>query len=467
VAAATPGGYREEARAQALEDGFFTRPTFAGGRVFVRNLSAIAGLRVTAGAPPATMESRTGETAEEPVELLGVVGDLVRKVEAAEDKSRLVDEFMAAHHEFPIVEADGLVHFVFRGEVDDLTLKGSIAPLNEELVMHRLEGTDFYFRSMRLEPGAYHTYAFAVFDEPRLDPLNPRRPDIPNQEQSVLTTPGWREPLHLRQVEGPRGRIESLTWKSGILDNESELRIYLPPGYDEGERRYPLLVDLNGDEAIEFGRMDRSLDNLVGRTVAPLVVAFLPRQAYSSYGSEVGKFQQAVAKELVPLLESHYRIIPDPAARGVMGGYTRGAVSIYITLKQPKVFGKAAAQSLHMTGDLEAGITGLLETSERSGARFYVEWSTHDLKAGANLDCRAESLRLVNLLETHGYNPTAREGVQGVTFSDEAQEIYWAAWRQSTDRILETLFPSGEAPADRDQARRTSDAGAAVIGRRS
>lgn len=439
VAAATPEGYREETRAPALDKGFYTRPTFAGGRIFVRNLSEIAGLEITEDVPQAVVETRKEE--EEEVELLGEISELVRKVEAAENKAQLVDEFMAAHQKFPIVEPDGLVHFVFRGEVEDLVLKGSMAALDDELFMHRLEGTDFYFHSLRLEPGAYHTYTFAVFDENRLDPLNPRKPSIPDQEQSVFTTHGWREPLHLRAAKGDRGRIETLTWKSEILGNEREIRVYLPTGYDDGEERYPLLVDLRGGDAIKFGRMDRTLDNLVGKTVAPLVVAFVPQQEYSEHGSGIEKFQQALDQELVTLLDESYRTVAEPAARGVMGCFTSGTASIYITLKRPDVFSRAAAQSLHLGGGLEAEITALLKKNEKRDLRFYVEWSTHDLKTGSGLDCRAESQRLVGLLEKHGYKPTVKEGVQGITMSDEAPNAYWAGWRQSTHYILEALFP--------------------------
>jgi outer membrane protein assembly factor BamB/enterochelin esterase-like enzyme len=438
VAAATPEGYREETRAPALDEGFYTRPTFAGGRIFIRNLSSIAGLAITGEAPPAVVDTREEE---EEVELLGEVGELVRRVDTAENKTQLVDEFMVAHHEFPILEADGLVHFVFRGKVEDLALKGSMKPLDEELIMHRLEGTDFYFRSMRLEPGAYHTYSFAVFDEPRLDPLNPRKPDNPEQEQSAFATPGWQEPLHLREPEGDRGRIETLTWKSETLGNEREVQVYLPPGYDDGEERYPLLLDLSGGDAIEFGRRDRTLDNLVGKTVAPLVVAFVPRQEYSEYGSDIETFQQALAEELVSLLDESYRTAAKPAARGVMGGFTRGTASIYMTLKRPDVFSRAAGQSIRLRSDLEAEINDLLKKNEKRDLRFYVEWSTHDLKAGAELDCRADSQRLAGLLEKHGYKPTVREVVQGITSNDEAPNIYWVGWRQSTDHILETLFP--------------------------
>ena len=44
VAEATPKGFQEKARARALEYGFVTRPSFAAGRIFVRNLRELASL---------------------------------------------------------------------------------------------------------------------------------------------------------------------------------------------------------------------------------------------------------------------------------------------------------------------------------------------------------------------------------------------------------------------------------------
>jgi len=437
VAAATPEGYRESARMKALNEGNVTRPTFAAGRIFVRNLSEIAGLRVVAEAAQAVVEAREEEGE---IDLLGQMGELVRKVETTENKAQLIDAFMAAHQEFPILEGDGLVHFVFRGKVEDLMLKGSMLALDEELTMHRVEGTDFHFRSLRLEPGAYFSYSFAVFDETRLDPLNPRRPDIPDQEQSVFSTRGWQEPVHLRVPEGARGRIEKIVWSSKILDNEREVQVYLPPGYDDGDERYPVLVDLRGDNALEFGKLDHTLDNVVGKSVAPLIVAFVSRQQYSEFGSGIAEFQQALAEELVPRLDESYRTLARPDARGLIGGYSGGAVSIYITLGRPDLFGKAAVQSL-LLGDLEDPIVSLVEQGEKRDLRFYVEWSLHDLNAGSQTDRAADSRRLVELLGKGGYEPTTRETVQGVGWSEVAPAIMWLGWRQSTDRILETLFP--------------------------
>ena len=116
------------------------------------------------------------------------------------------------------------------------------------------------------------------------DPLNPHKMGPEGQEQSVVTTAGWAMPAHLREPEGARGRIEMLQWTSEVLGNEREVQVYLPAGYDEGDDRYPLLVVNHGDQAILHGGADRSLDNLIGETVAPVIVAFVPRAEWPEYG---------------------------------------------------------------------------------------------------------------------------------------------------------------------------------------
>jgi outer membrane protein assembly factor BamB len=155
VAEATPEGYRETTRIKALDRGYLTRPSFAAGKVYVRNLSEIAAVGVTdpAVAGPKMAESRH---AGADWDLRGAFGDFVEKVAAAEDKTGLIDSFMTRQTELPIVEGD-LVHFVFRGQVDDLALSGNIFRDGGEHPMHHIEGTDFYFRTVELPPASYFT----------------------------------------------------------------------------------------------------------------------------------------------------------------------------------------------------------------------------------------------------------------------------------------------------------------------
>ena len=113
----------------------------------------------------------------------------------------------------------------------------------------------------------------------------------------------------------------------GVLQNvpigERTIRVYLPAEYARSEERYPLLLVLSGGRegepgALTLGKMDHSLDNLIGTSVAPLVVAFVP-VLWPEHNPEAAGFARALAEELVPLLEKSYRTVGRTEARGIMG----------------------------------------------------------------------------------------------------------------------------------------------------
>ncbi|MCP4663697.1 MAG: PQQ-binding-like beta-propeller repeat protein [bacterium] len=428
VAEATPEGYREKARVKALERGSYTRPSFAGGRIYVRNLREIAAVGVADEAPAAAAR----DEAEPAAELRGAIAELARKLEGAENKRQVIDEFMASHREFPILEGDELVHIIFRGDVEDLMLAGNMSVWEREVPMHRLGSTDFYFRSMDLEPGGRFEYAFAVFDETRLDPLNPRKSTIGDRERSLLTTRGWREPAHLRESEAERGRIEKRTWRSEILGDEREVQVYLPPGYDESADRYPLLLVQNGDEALKSGLMDRTLDNLIGKSVAPLVVAFMPQGHFTELGSRAPEYAQAIAEELIPLLDSDYRTVARPEARAVVGTSFTGWMSFYLVFERPGLFHKAATQSAIYGNDDPDMLLQTIEKHEMDDQvdlDFYINWTPHEFK---DQEGRFPGRLLAETLEKQGFKPVTQEVAGGSG---------WGSWRQTTDRVLEALFP--------------------------
>jgi len=440
VAKATPEGYREEARVGALERGYLTRPSFAGGRIYVRNLSQIASIGMSATTPPSDLSPDASHTPTAETPPAGVLGELVRKVRPALNKRELVDEFMAARRRahgvglrrdaFPILDGD-LVHFLYQGEVEDLGLTGNMLPAEEQLPMQHLEGTDLYYRTLTLEPGAHFEYAFTIFDdEIRLDPLNPRKVATSSGERSVLTSRGFQEPAHLLDPEDPRGRIDKLRWRSRLLGDEREVKIYLPADYDQGSERYPLLLVNNGERALLWGMMDRILDNLVGRSVAPLVVAFVPWKRYSEYGSRSAVFSQALTEELVPLLDRSYRTVATAETRAVMGAAEAGRISIYVALKHSWLFGKVAAQSFLME-NMDDEFAAMIEQDEKRDVIVYLEWSLNDLR-WEHHDARADSQRLAAMLEKEGYRLVTNEIAHG---------FGWSGWRLTTDRILEILFP--------------------------
>ena len=437
VAEATPEEYSEVSRVQALDRGYFTRPSFAGGKVYVRNLTEISAVGITKAS---TTESAGAERAE-PVrragadwDLRGEFGAFVERLAAAEQKSEMVESFLADHPTLPILEGN-LVHFVYRGEVDDLAVGGNFIRDSGEHAMHRVDGTDFYFRSYELPERAVFTYRFSVFDESMTDPANPRKTGGGDGEHSVLTTAGWEAPSHLREPEGERGSIEKLQWKSDQLDNEREVQVYLPPGYGAGDSRYPLLVVNDGGQALSMGEMDKSLDNLIGKTVAPMIVAFVPVVSFRELGgSKTAEYARAQAEELIPLLDETFRTDGRRESRAVMGQdpYGNSAfAAMYLALHHPGTVSRAAAQSYEhgeLKEDLLAAAAG-----EKHDLELVFHWSSHDsIDPFFDFDARRDARSLVAALEKNGYSPKVFESDDGVG---------WGMWQGRIAEVLEALFP--------------------------
>ncbi|MEM1180465.1 MAG: PQQ-binding-like beta-propeller repeat protein [Acidobacteriota bacterium] len=427
VVEATPEAYREVERVQALDRGYYSRPSFADGRVFVRNLTDIGAIGVTARTEAAGEAERAGVDWD----LRGDFGVFVEKLAASEDKRAMVDGFLAEHPTLPVLEGK-LVHFVFRGDVADLAVSGNFIRDESEEVMHRVDGTDFYFRSYELPEKAVFTYQFSVFDEKMTDPSNPRKVAGSDGELSVLATRGWREPSHLREPEGPRGSLETLAWKSEQLDNEREVQVYLPPGYGEGDARYPLLLVNDGNEAVARGQLDRSLDNLIGTRIAPMIVAFVPISWRETGGSGTGRFTRAQVEELIPLIDRTYRTDPRRESRGVMGqslAHDTGFAAMYLALHHPEAVSKVAAQS-YRNGQLEDDLLAAVG-GEKHDLDIVIHWSSFE-RAGTSFDGLADAKNLVAALEKGGYRPEVIETHDGPG---------WGMWQGRMAEVLAALFP--------------------------
>lgn len=434
VAEATPEEYREVSRVQALDRGYFTRPSFAGGKVYVRNLADISAIGVTTANSADSVGAESAESAGADWDLRGDFGSFVEKLAVAENKSERVESFLAEHPTLPILEGN-LVHFVYHGEVDDLAVSGNFIRGGGEHTMHRVEGTDFYFRSYELPEKALYSYRFSVFDESMTDPANPQKTGPEGSERSVLATTGWQAPSHLREPEGERGSIETLQWKSEQLDNEREVQIYLPPGYGAGDGRYPLLVVVDGEEALSLGEMDKSLDNLIGKTVAPVIVAFVPTVESGELGGSItAQYTRAQVEELIPLLDKTFRTDARRESRAIMGQDLYGGAgfaAVYLALQHPGVVSRAAAQSYDHGAQKEELMAAA--SGEKHDLELVFHWSSYDrFDSFWDFDARRDAKSLVSALEKNGYSPKVFESDDGVG---------WGMWQGRIAEILEALFP--------------------------
>jgi enterochelin esterase-like enzyme/outer membrane protein assembly factor BamB len=431
VAAASSEGYQERTRTAVFENGGLTPPSFAGGRFFVRNLEQMAAVGIT---DQATASAAVAAAA--PRQLLGEFGDFVRRVEAADDKAALVDEFFEQHPSLPIVEDGGLVHFVYRGPAEDVAVSGNFLRWNEDLVFDRIAGTDVHFRSLELDPEAVWEYAFQVdFGDPMPDPANPETVrSFFGPPFSLLRMPGAADPDYLVKGDAPAGRLDSFQFRSEIAGNERRIQLYLPADYAAAsDRRYPLLVVLHGNLALEAGHLDVALDNLIaGGRVAPMIAVFVPPASYTEYvPPELDALVRMLAEELLPHLDRHYRTVDDPASRAVLGILDGGVAGLYAALSG-ETFGRVALQSAATYPPVMEKLGELIPGAAGRPVRIVVEQRRHDFKFGDAIDAVATTRELIESLGAAGL-ATEVLGVPG--------NWGWGSWNAHLDRLLPELLP--------------------------
>ena len=206
-----------------------------------------------------------------------------------------------------------------------------------------------------LEPDIY-SYSFLVDGLRINDPANSFLKYSLIDTESQFHVPGPAAlPWEINDV--PHGVIHRHHYRSKICDDERDLLVYTPPGYNPAARKtYPVLYLLHGfsdaeDAWIDVGRANVILDNLIARKQAKPMVVVMPL-GYGTlhmldggwgakhWGPEWDKlrndsftrFHDSLLTEIMPTVEKNYRVSTDRAARAIAGLSMGGEQSLFFGL---------------------------------------------------------------------------------------------------------------------------------------
>ena len=163
----------------------------------------------------------------------------------------------------------------------------------------------------------------------------------------------------------PEYDVEDVTFHSAILSADIKLKIYLPPGYSEGED-YPVLYFLPDYGGSAYTVMDQydtaqTAQRLIqdGR-IAPIIIAAIDMDRSFGLNSadtvetvesasgklfEKGRYEDYFIQEIVPFIDERYKTDAQKDARYI-GGYSMGGfAALHISLRNPDMFSKAGGHS--------------------------------------------------------------------------------------------------------------------------
>jgi enterochelin esterase-like enzyme len=138
-------------------------------------------------------------------------------------------------------------------------------------------------------------------------------------------------------------------YHSASMDQQVGYNIYLPPGYETGERRYPVVYWLHGRSNTEVSNgypIQYVTDGIASGKLPAMIVVFPNGGSQTNYcDSYDGKYmgETTVIKELIPYIDANYRTIASRGARAIQGMSMGGFGAMRLALKYPDLFSSVVA----------------------------------------------------------------------------------------------------------------------------
>ncbi|MGB3798687.1 MAG: alpha/beta hydrolase-fold protein [Lewinella sp.] len=128
--------------------------------------------------------------------------------------------------------------------------------------------------------------------------------------------------------------------------------VYLPPGYDEGATRYPVIYYLHGflnDHTLTPDMIEALDYAIAARKIPPFILVVADNRTaidgsfYSN--SAFGQWETFMATDLVEYTDANYRTLTDRNSRGVTGHSMGGYGALKLAMRYPDTFGSVYALS--------------------------------------------------------------------------------------------------------------------------
>jgi enterochelin esterase-like enzyme len=197
----------------------------------------------------------------------------------------------------------------------------------------------------------------------------------------------------------PHGTVARRWYNSPGNEMTRRITIYTPPGYESGDKKYPVLYLLHGmggdEEAwMALGRTSQILDNLIAQGKAVPMIVVMPNGNVSQKAapgeSDKGFYKPAMQLpntmdgkmeetfiDIIRFVESNYRIQNNKANRAIAGLSMGGFHSLHISRYYPNTFDYIGLFSAAISPDSKVkskvydDIDATLEKQKNNGYKLY------------------------------------------------------------------------------------------------
>jgi enterochelin esterase-like enzyme len=301
-----------------------------------------------------------------------------------------------------------------------------------------------------LKPELY-SYTFLIDGVRVLDPNNPLVKRDGRRNESMFIVPGEESELYSVQ-EVPHGTLSKIWYNSPSLKLNRRMYVYTPAGYEDNQVRYPVFYLLHGgggdeDAWTTLGRECQIMDNLISEGKAKPMIVVMPngnpgqeaaftdapvtKEVQAPYDMGAGKFEESMVRDIIPYIESHFRVIAGSDSRALAGLSMGGMQTITLTGNYPDMFGYIGVMSMGLVDMTTMGLKPDPEQDAKFEALKNSRYKLYWVGVGKEDFLYKSVQNLRNALDKHGLKYTYRETTGGHS---------WTNWRIYLSEFAPLLF---------------------------
>jgi enterochelin esterase-like enzyme len=333
----------------------------------------------------------------------------------------------------PEVHADRTATFRMRApKASEVSLYGDWMAIGKPQAMTKDASGIWSITTEALEANG-HLYWFNVDGIAIADPVNPVIKLRQRTSASLVEVPA-AQPAAWELRDVPHG-------KSAVLNRTERIVLYLPPGYQKSTVRFPILYLVHGsgdtpESWTNAGHANLILDNLIADGKAKPMVVVMPAGHAAPFGAarEIAAknndlFEQYLTKEVIPFVETAYRIAPGSKNRALAGLSMGGGHTIYTGFTNPELFGALGIFSPGLIREFDTRFKSVVADPKSFNKKVGLVW----VACGDN-DTTVQYPRVKAWAESLDKN-----GIHA-SFHTYAGAHTWSVWRMTLTDFVPLLF---------------------------
>lgn len=222
---------------------------------------------------------------------------------------------------------------IYAPKARTVSIAGDLVPWGTPIQPKEVNGV-WSFEIPGLKPGSYR-YHFVVDG---VNVYDPKSETTTRNNALAVVEPNGPD-FFSYNPDIPHGAMAVRTYKSKTLGTTRTMRVWTPAGYEKSNRKLPVLylVHGGGDNDSSWptvGCAGEIMDNLLAAGKCVPMIVVMPNGA-----CDVSDFEKDLMTDIIPFVESNYRVYTDKDHRAISGLSMGGIETLEVIFQNPDKFG--------------------------------------------------------------------------------------------------------------------------------